>query len=111
MRKILIAVHGYEPPGWAEEVVRVLSPADTSLARVVVVLDVPSPPFTSLLPAARRYYGGARAEWRRLAEERTRRSVEALSSVLGRVPDVVQVLAGHADTAQPIVEHAITWGA
>lgn len=111
MRKVLIAVHGYEPPGWAEEAVRALSPTDTSWARVVVVLDVPSPPFTSVLPVARRYYGAALTEWRRLADERTRRSVEALSSALGRVPEVVQVLAGDADTAGPIVELAVTWRA
>jgi nucleotide-binding universal stress UspA family protein len=81
------------------------------VARVVVVLDVPSPPFTSVLPVARRYYGAALTEWRRLAEEQARRSVEALSSALGRVPDVMQVLAGGADAAGPIVEFAVTWGA
>jgi nucleotide-binding universal stress UspA family protein len=111
MRKVLIAIYGHEPAGWAEEVVQALSPTDTSLVRVLVVLDVPSPRFTSLLPVARRYYGAALTTWRRLVEEQTRRSIEALSTTLGRVPDVVQVLASDADAAWPIVEHAVTWDA
>jgi nucleotide-binding universal stress UspA family protein len=111
MRRVLIAICGHEPSGWADEVVRALSPTDTGVARVLIVLDEPSPPFTSLLPAARRYYRAALTEWRRLAEERTGRSVEALSSALGRVPDVVRVVARDADAAGAIVEHAAAWGA
>ena len=89
MSKVLIAMHGYEPQGWADDVVRALPSTDTSLVRVLVVLDTPSPPFTSLIPAAGRRYVLRR----------------------GRSPEVVHALARAVDPGRAIVEHARAWGA
>ena len=111
MSKVLIAMHGYEPQGWADDVVRALPSTDKSLVRVLVVLDTPSPPFTSLIPAARRRYRTALAEWRRLATARTQPSLETLRTGLGRSPEVVHAHARAVDPGRVIVEHARAWGA
>jgi nucleotide-binding universal stress UspA family protein len=111
MNKILVAVHGYEPHGWVHDVVRAIPSPEASTIRVLTVLDVPSPPFTSLIPAARRRYRGALAEWRRLAEARTQPSLEALRARLGRPPEIVTAPAREGDPGRAIVEHARAWGA
>lgn len=109
-RRLLIAVHGYEPRGWAREVRRAV-PAGTGLIQLLVVLNVPAPPFTSLLPPARRRYRAALAEWRRQEEEHGHRAVEEVLAGLPGRPDVIRLAARRADPGLTIAEHASEWGA
>jgi nucleotide-binding universal stress UspA family protein len=110
MRKILVAVHGHEPRGWVDQVVHALPPAARSI-RILVVLDVPSPPFTSLLPEARRRYSAARAEWQRLAKTQAESLVASLVAALEPPPEVTHVIANDGDPGRAIVEHARDWAA
>jgi len=48
--RVLLAVHGHEPTEWTQAVCRVVSGWTNASVRVLGVVDVPSPPFTSLLP-------------------------------------------------------------
>lgn len=109
--RILVAVHGYEPEGWPTAVARAVPSPDTSLVRVLVVYDVPGPPFTSLAPGASRRYRAALAEWRRLAQVRTEPVVDALLAGFRRPPEVVRVVASHCDSGRTIVDHARAWAA
>ncbi|HEY7362909.1 MAG TPA: universal stress protein [Methylomirabilota bacterium] len=111
MNRILVAVHGYEPRGWVDQVVRALPPAGASAVRILVVLDAPSPPFTSLLPAARGRYLAAQTHWRRLAETQTQPCIATLAATLQPPPEVERVAAGNKDTGRVIVEHARAWAA
>jgi nucleotide-binding universal stress UspA family protein len=108
MRKILVAVHGHEPRGWVDQVVHAVPPAAHSI-RILVVLDVPSPPFTSLLPEARRRYSAAQAEWRRLEKAQAEPLVASLVSALEPQPEVTHVVANDGDPGRAIVEHAREW--
>jgi len=82
--RVLLAVHGHEPAEWALGVCRVVSGWTNASVRVLGVVDVPSPPFTSLLPPARRFYDAARSAWRRDGEPRVRAAVDRLAQTLGR---------------------------
>jgi nucleotide-binding universal stress UspA family protein len=110
MRKILVAVHGHEPRGWVDQVVHAVPPAAQSI-RILVVLDVPSPPLTSLLPEAHRRYSAARAEWRRLEKAQTEPLVASLVAALQPPPEVTHVIANDGDPGRAIVEHARSWAA
>ena len=60
--RLAVAVHGYEPEGWAHEVPRTITAHGPVLVRVLLV-ENPSPvAFTSLLPVARRRYAAALAD-------------------------------------------------
>ena len=48
--RILVAVHGHEPPNWARELPGVLPLSPGAVVRVLAVVDVPAPAFTSLTP-------------------------------------------------------------
>jgi nucleotide-binding universal stress UspA family protein len=111
MRKILVAVHGHEPQGWPDQVIRALPPAASHAVRILVVLDVPSPPFTSLLPAARRRHSSARAEWRRLATTQTAPLIASLVAALQPPPEVEEVVVSDGDPGRAIVERAREWAA
>ncbi|HSF05706.1 MAG TPA: universal stress protein [Methylomirabilota bacterium] len=111
MSRILVAVHGYEPRGWVDQVVRALPPAGGTAVRVLVVLDAPSPPFTSLLPAASRRYLAARMQWRRLAEAQAQPAITALAAALQPPPELERITAGDGDAGRAIVEHARGWAA
>lgn len=114
MIRILFAVHGYEPAGWVQRVLRALPPTGATgalAARVLVVLDVPSPSLTSLVPGARRWHAAARAEWLRQAEARAEPAVTALAAALPVPPEVERVVAANGDPGRAIVEHARRWGA
>jgi hypothetical protein len=52
--RVLLAVHGYEPPGWAPEACRVVAKFGHPALRVLAILDVPCPSFTSLTPIVQR---------------------------------------------------------
>lgn len=109
--RVLIAVHGYEPPGWAAEVARAVLRAGHDLVQVAAVLDLPQPPFTSLLPAARRLHGGAVAAWRRAEMDRLRGFVETAVAGLATAPDVVHLETRRADPGGTIAAHASAWAA
>ena len=111
--RVLVAVHGHEPAGWAEEAVRAVPrPADL---RIVTVLDTSVPAFTSLLPAARRRYAAAVVAERRIERGRVSESLEVLLEALvsgaGDRPEVRELEARDADPARAIAEHAAAWPA
>ena len=106
--RILIAVHGYEPDGWARDACRAV-PAGAGVVRLLVVLDVIAPSFTSLLPVARRRYGAARVQWEREDEERSRPVVDEMLAALPRLPEVVRLVAARSDPARTIARHAAEW--
>ena len=108
--RLLIAIYGHEPRGWARDVCRAV-PSGTGLIRLLVVLNVAAPPFTSLLPAARRRYRAALSEWQRHEEEQNRVVLEELLTALPGPPEVIRLAARHADPARTIGEHARAWGA
>jgi nucleotide-binding universal stress UspA family protein len=109
--RVLVAVHGYEPAGWATETGRVVSRWDDAVVRVANVLDVPRPPLTSPAPFARHLYRAAAAAARRDAEARTRAAVDALASLLPRGTEVVRLEAGPGPLGWTIAEHANDWQA
>ena len=106
--RILIAVHGYEPDGWARDACRAVPPG-TGVVRLLVVLDVIGPPFTSLLPGARRRYGAALAQWEREEEERSRPVVDEMVAALPRLPEVIRLASQRSDPARTIAKHAAAW--
>lgn len=108
--RLLISIHGHEPPGWARDVCRAV-PAGTWHIRLLVVLDIAAPAFTSLLPAARRRYAAALSERRRHEEEQSHRLLAELLTALPGPPEVVRLTARRADPARTIGEHAREWGA
>ena len=109
--RALIAVHGHEAAGWAGELSRALPSLSDAVVRVLVVLDVPTPPFTSLTPPARRLYQAALASWRRLEDDRTRHSLDELLAVLPKGVEVIRAPASHADPGRTIADHAEEWRA
>src|SRR5262245_57442728 len=109
--RALIAVHGRERAGWMTEACRVLSRWATPSVRILAVLDVPAPPFTSLTSSARRRYTAARAAWRAQEEIRLQEMLEELLPLLPRSVDVVRAASGPGDVARSIVHHAAAWPA
>ena len=107
--RILIAVHGYEPPGWARELPGVLPLPPGAVVRVLAVVDVPTPAFTSLTPCARTAYRAALAAWRQDEVTRVRASLDALAQALPRGFETVWAQAARQGPARTIVEHATAW--
>jgi nucleotide-binding universal stress UspA family protein len=107
-RKVLIAMYGQEPPAWARGVSRVVERA--GLVRVLVVRDGGGPAFTSLLPAARRWYGAALAAARHEAQDRRQAALQAVLAELAVSAEVVHVPPGR-DPARAIAAHANAWPA
>jgi nucleotide-binding universal stress UspA family protein len=108
--RILVAVHGHERDGFADEVRRALSPHAAAVVRVLVVEEPRTARFTSVLPAARRRYHGAVAMWRQIAAAARRRTVDALVPRLPRGAEVIDTACRH-DAGRTIVEHARAWPA
>ena len=106
--RVLIATHGYEAPGWADETCRLVSTWAGPALRVLAVLDVPAPPFTSLTGAAQRAYAGARARWTEIERGRLEATITALGRGLPRQADVVSVPSIRGDIARTIAEEART---
>src|SRR5262245_43359157 len=104
--RVLLAVHGYEVPGWAHEAGRVASRWMAAHVRVLALLDVPSPPLTSGTPVARRMVDAARAGWIAIERERLRHATAALLPELRAGVDVVFVPAMHGGLARTIVRCA-----
>lgn len=109
--KICVAVHGYEPPGWAAETCRVVSTVLMPAVRIVAVLDVPCPPFTALIGPARRAYAAARALWQEQESGRLQGMLDALTGGLPGEPEVIRVPAGPGGLAHTITTEAAAWGA
>jgi len=109
--RVLVAVHGYELPGWADETCRVVSTWMASPVRVLAVLDVPNPPFTSLTGAARAAYLAARAQWAESERARLQEQIDALLPGLPREAEVTSAAAVRGDLALTIAEAARAWPA
>jgi hypothetical protein len=62
--RVLLAVHGHEPAEWTIRACRVVTGWKNARVRVLGIVNVPNPPFTSLIPPARRLYATARSAWR-----------------------------------------------
>jgi nucleotide-binding universal stress UspA family protein len=109
--RVLVAVHGYEPPGWARETCRVVSTWAGPCVRVLAVLDVPSPPLTSLTGLARGAYASALAQWRESERLRLQAPIDALLPGLPRQTDVARLPVTRGDLARTIAETARAWPA
>jgi nucleotide-binding universal stress UspA family protein len=107
--RVLLAVHGYEPPGWAPEACRVVAKFGHAVVRVLAVLDVPCPAFTSLTPQAARAYGEARDAWTRDEEVRIQGVLDRMARCLPRGADVVRIPSRRGDLAGTIAEYASEW--
>jgi nucleotide-binding universal stress UspA family protein len=109
--RVLVAVHGYEQPGWAHVTCRVVSTWMGSSVRVLAVLDVPKPPLTSLTGAARGAYDAARAQWTESERARLQEVIDALLPGLPREAEVTHAPAERGDLALTIAEAARAWAA
>jgi len=109
--RVLLAVHGHEPTEWKQVVCRVVSGWTNASVRVLGVVDVPSPPFTSLLPPARRSYDAARSAWRRDGEPRVRAAADRLARTLGPTVEVECKDSSPQGLADTIADHARGWAA
>lgn len=109
--KMAVAVHGYEPEGWARAVPRTIAAHGQVLLRVLVVEDVPPVAFTSLLPVARRRYAAALAATRDLEHDALLSTVTEMLTGLPCQAEVVSVRARRSDAGRTIVEHAARWPA
>lgn len=109
--KILIATERNEQPGWVTELPRILPLSPGVTVRVLALIEVPTPAFTSLTPWARRAYGAALAGWRREEEAAVERSVEAVRHALNQPIEVVRALVKDGRPARKIVEEAEAWQA
>jgi nucleotide-binding universal stress UspA family protein len=105
---ILIAIHGYEPEGWADEVRVALTPNPDAHIRVLIVDALRPAGFTSLLPAARRRYAGAVRLARALAADARRRRLAALLARLPARPEVIET-ACEGDEGRTIAAYAAAW--
>ena len=106
--RIVLAVHGYEPRGWIDELPTAV--LRTGLVQVLVVDDTAAPAFTSVLPAARRFYGAALAAQRQEEAERRRALLEALLPALPQ-PVEVATIAARPDPGRAIAAYASQWPA
>jgi nucleotide-binding universal stress UspA family protein len=106
-QRILIAIHGHEPDGWTRSLARTVPRA--GLVRALAVQDAAGPAFTSLLPAARRWYRTALAVRRHAEVERCRDVVAALAPTLPEV-EVVRMPTG-GDPGGTIAAYANEWPA
>ena len=109
--RVLLAVHGGETAGWGLEARRVLAGWSAPCVRVLAVVNVPRPSFTSLLPAAERRYRAACDAWQRLESERLQRLLDDLTPLLPAGADVAWARSAQADPGRTIAEHAATWSA
>ena len=108
--RILLAVHGGEPAGWGAETRQALAMWSRPWIRILAVLAVPSPPFTSLIPPAARRYRAARAAWQDAEEKRVQRVIDELMPALPGEPDIAWTLVSYGDPGRAIAEHARVLG-
>lgn len=109
--RILVAIHGYEPTGWASQTGRVVSRWGNPLVRIFVVLDVPRPPLPFPTSVANRLYRAACAAAEDEAEARTRAATEALTATLRPAPEVVRAPLRRRAVGEVIADQAASWPA
>jgi nucleotide-binding universal stress UspA family protein len=109
--RILLAIHGGEPVGWARAARRALGMWVRPSVRVLGLVAVPSPPFTSLIPAGARLYRVARTAWEEAERARVQRVIDGLAPALPAGGEVVWVRVSYTDPGRVITEHAQLWAA
>jgi nucleotide-binding universal stress UspA family protein len=109
--RVLLAVHGGEPAGWAREARRSVARWAQPSVRVLGLIGVPCPPFTSLIPVAARRYRAARSAWEDAERKRVQRVIDEIAPALPAGADVVWATVSYGDPGRAIAEHACTWGA
>ena len=109
--RVLLAIHGGEPAGWGSEARRAVASWASPCVRVLAVVAVPCPPFTSLIPPAARRYRAARAAWADAERRRVQRVIDDLAPALPGDHEVVWVPVSYGDLARTIAEHARLWAA
>jgi hypothetical protein len=109
--RVLLVVHGHEPPGWETEACRVVSRLTSATLRVLAILDVPAPAFTSLTPRAAGAHRAARTAWRRHEEIRVQGLVDRIMPLLPGAADVVPLASAQGDLVRTIAEQANGWPA
>src|SRR5262245_19381970 len=109
--RVLLAVHGHEPTEWATRACRVISDLKEARVRVLGVVDVPSPPLTSVIPPARRLYGAARSAWGADEARRVQGAIDRVTRMLSRDVEVVCCQSSPRGFAQTIVDDALGWAA
>jgi nucleotide-binding universal stress UspA family protein len=109
--RILVALHGHEPPGWEAQVRLAVNRWPRASVRLLGVIDPPTGPFTGLLPGSRRIHGAASRAWRRIEEDRINPLVDALREHLPMGTETAVVPAAKADPGRTIALEAAAWGA
>jgi nucleotide-binding universal stress UspA family protein len=111
LTRVLLAVHGGEPAGWGPEARRTVALWARPSVRVLGLVAVPCPPFTSLIPAAARRYRAARAAWADAERKRVQRVIDEIAPALPAEADVVWARVSYRDPGRVIAEHACMWAA
>lgn len=109
--RVLVAVHGHEPPEWVIRACRVVSGWKSAKVRVLGVVDVPNPPFTSVIPPARLLYAAARRAWRDDEEQRVQSAVDRVTRTFTHKVEVACRQSSPRGVADTIVDHALGWAA
>jgi nucleotide-binding universal stress UspA family protein len=109
--RVLLAVHGGEPSDWGPAARRLIAMWARPSLRVLAIVAVPSPPFTSLIPAAARLYRAAREAWEDGERKRVQRVIDELAPALPGDAEIVWERVSYGDPGRAIAEHARVWGA
>ena len=109
--RVLVSVHGHESPRWTAETCRLVSTWTDARVRVLGLLDVPRPSFTSLSGFGRGAYARARVRWGELERGRIQPVLGTLRAGLSGDVEVASVEVPHADLARAVVEEARAWSA
>ena len=109
--RVLVAVQGRETVEWTMRAGRLVSGWRDASVRVLGLVDVTCPPFTSVIPPARRLYAAARAAWIDAEEARVQQVVERVLNGWSHPIDVVRARASASGRAETIAEYAAGWGA
>ncbi|HEX2440217.1 MAG TPA: universal stress protein [Methylomirabilota bacterium] len=109
--RILLAVHGGEPNGWGPAARRLIAMWARASVRVLAIVAVPSPPFTSLIPTAAGLYRAAREAWEDGERKRVQRAIDDLAPALPGEVEIVWERVSYGDPGRAIAEHARVWSA
>jgi nucleotide-binding universal stress UspA family protein len=81
------------------------------IVRLLAVIDVPTPPFTSLTSFARKAYREALQSWKEQAEIHVQQVIDQIVLQFTGCIDVVQVGAARGRSEPALIEHANAWEA
>lgn len=109
--RVLLAIHGHEPAEWPSRACRLVSSWKGARLRVLAVIDVPGPAFTSLIGPARRRYASARSAWRRDAEQHVQDVIARMAPALPADLEVVRDWPSGGRVAEALIDHAMAWPA